>query len=66
MPLQMYDLTSDPHEEKNLAELEPKEAARMLRKIEDWWGRSTRGWTGTYSPAQLKILRNLGYTGEDE
>jgi arylsulfatase A-like enzyme len=65
-PVQMYDLTRDPHEEKDIAEAERSEAARMRRKIEDWCARSTRGWLGTYSPEQLKVLHQLGYTGEDE
>jgi arylsulfatase A-like enzyme len=65
-PLQMHDLARDPHEERNIAPDEPEEAARMRRKIEQWLARSTRGWSGTYTPEQLKILRRLGYTGDDE
>lgn len=65
-PLQLFDLTRDPHEENDIAKTDPREAARMLRKIEEWYARSTRGWSGTYTPAQLHILHRLGYTGDDE
>jgi arylsulfatase A-like enzyme len=65
-PLQLYDLARDPLEEKNLAQAEPAEAARMRRKVGDWVTRSTRGWSSAYTPEQLKIMKRLGYTGEDE
>lgn len=65
-PLQLYDVAHDPHEEHDIASVNPKETARMRRKVADWMARSTRGWSGTYTPEQLKVLRGLGYTGDDD
>jgi arylsulfatase A-like enzyme len=31
-----YDLVSDPHEQKNLAEASPERAARLKRRLDDW------------------------------
>jgi uncharacterized sulfatase len=34
---QLYDLTTDPHETKNLAADHPDLVARLAKKIEQWW-----------------------------
>jgi arylsulfatase A-like enzyme len=64
-PCVMFDLSNDPHEERDIAADNRDEALRMRGKVRDWYQRATRGWKGTYTPEQLKILNRLGYTGED-
>jgi arylsulfatase A-like enzyme len=65
-PMQLYDLSRDPHQETDVAAIEPAETSRLRRQLDDWRKRSTRAWTGAYNAAQIQHLRNLGYTGEDD
>jgi arylsulfatase A-like enzyme len=34
---ELYDLESDPHETKNLAEVAPKKVVQLLTRLDEWW-----------------------------
>ena len=38
-PPELYDLSIDPAEKKNLADAQPERVKQLTKKIEDWWGK---------------------------
>jgi arylsulfatase A-like enzyme len=37
VPLELFDLTTDPHETTNLASTQPEKAAQLLAALDTWW-----------------------------
>ena len=35
--LELFNLTNDPHEKKDLADIAPQRAKKMLTEITEWW-----------------------------
>jgi arylsulfatase A-like enzyme len=60
---ELYNLSSDPLEQRNLLAGEPDQAARLLREIVRFGGFVTRPFGTALDPAVLERLRSLGYLG---
>jgi len=62
-PLQLFDLASDPHEDRDLADVDPDESRRLLDEIDRWRAERAREVIEATTAEQLEILRELGYVG---
>jgi arylsulfatase A-like enzyme len=60
---ELYNLSVDPAEQRNLLSREPEQAARMLREVIRFDGFVTRPFGEALDPAVLERLRSLGYLG---
>jgi hypothetical protein len=36
-PIELYDLSTDPHETQNLAPAKPDDVARLRERLDQWW-----------------------------
>ncbi|MCE9594117.1 MAG: sulfatase [Planctomycetes bacterium] len=66
--LELYDLAADPNCDNDLADLEPKRAARMRAALVSWLGAArVGGWAGaaTRDEQTLNGLRALGYATDE-
>lgn len=62
-PLELFDLSVDPHEQTNLIEIEPELSESLVRKWSEWRSTLHVG-PDASQPSdenQLKLLRSLGY-----
>ncbi len=62
-PPALYDLQRDPHETRNLADLDRSRAARLRRGLEAWLAAHPDGAGDPQppDPERLRVLRSLGY-----
>jgi len=64
-PPELYDRSTDPREQIDLAKDQPDVLARMNKLAEDYLPRPKAGWSGgddvILDPVELEQLRALGY-----
>lgn len=67
---ELYDLTSDPGEQVDLAEQQPERVATLRRALQAWLSLPAVDTSGDLDDADLeealRVLRALGYLGDDD
>jgi hypothetical protein len=67
-PAELFDRSTDPFEQKDLAQERPEVLARMTKLAEDYLARDPAHWSGgpdvEIDPKELEQLRALGYQVE--
>jgi arylsulfatase A-like enzyme len=64
-PLELFDLSADPTEQRNLAGARPELAGQLLTAIEGWRAAHDRSVIDTETDEQRRNLEELGYIGDD-
>jgi arylsulfatase A-like enzyme len=64
-PVELYDVSSDPMEERDLAQTRTEDVARLSGEIERWRKANDRAATTDTTPEQARALRQMGYAGGD-
>ena len=64
-PLELFDLRDDPGERDDLAGSAPDRARALLEQIERWRQEHERDVIDTETEERLRILRELGYVGDE-
>ncbi|MFM7280232.1 MAG: hypothetical protein ACKO32_00455, partial [Planctomycetia bacterium] len=64
----LYELTSDPHEQRNVLEAHPQEAEALFQALRRWnEGLPVRRMEESHRDLEMKArFQQLGYTGGDE